>query len=95
MRKKCKGCGRWFDGLPSEDYCDECVSDEENLMPWDYITDEEELGREECQTMSDFVWRGECLRCRHIWFSEEEPKKCPKCGFTHAIMKDKLKREAK
>jgi len=43
----------------------------------------------------EVVWRGECLRCRHIWFSEEEPKKCPKCGFTHAIMKDKLKKEAK
>jgi len=45
------------------------------------------------QNMSDFIWRGECVRCRHIWFSDEEPKKCPKCGFTHAIMKDKLERE--
>ena len=36
-------------------------------------------------------WRGECVRCRHIWFSHTKPLKCPKCGFTHAIMKDKLK----
>jgi len=38
----------------------------------------------------DFVWRGECVRCRHIWFSKDRPKKCPKCGFIYGIMRDKL-----
>jgi len=36
------------------------------------------------------VWRGECVRCRHIWWSRDKPRKCPKCGFTHGIMRDKF-----
>jgi Zn finger protein HypA/HybF involved in hydrogenase expression len=38
-------------------------------------------------------WRGECIRCRNIWYSETESKKCPKCGFDRMIMKEELKKD--
>jgi hypothetical protein len=64
VNKKCKGCGHWFDGLPSEDYCDECVSDEENLMPWDYICEEETEEKKDDNKHYNLVSFGD-----HLWVS--------------------------
>jgi len=27
MLIKCKGCGCWFDGVPSQEYCEDCLSE--------------------------------------------------------------------
>ncbi len=37
-------------------------------------------------------WRGECIKCRAVWFSEEEPKKCPNCGMDRNLMKDVIRK---
>ena len=26
------------------------------------------------------IWRHECIKCRHIWWSKERYVPCPKCG---------------
>lgn len=40
MTKRCKGCNSQIDEEAT--YCDDCIADEENLKPWEFVTGEEE-----------------------------------------------------
>jgi len=46
MLKKCKGCRQWFHGKPSDEYCEDCLSEmgfptEEEIL--DELVDLEEI----------------------------------------------------
>ena len=36
------------------------------------------------------IWRHECIRCRHIWWSFERYAPCPKCGNKLCNFHDKF-----
>lgn len=43
MMKKCKGCGEWFFGNPSEDFCESCTDDIEYECEPEYVFDVAEV----------------------------------------------------
>ncbi len=46
MHKRCKGCGEWFWGNPSEDFCESCMDDIDYEFRAEYVFDVAEVDQE-------------------------------------------------